>query len=199
MERRLFVDAGFAVGLALFLVSIGGVAPVVGGEGEGRGDPTAMLLIEQGLNLYQAGQADGALASFELAAQVDPTSVAARLNAARVTLKMGSPEGATRHLQALLSRYPGHAEGMALWSRLHATPSVAATAEGGGFFEFGLMALVGALFTMGIAAYDVGHCPPTSQREETTEKGSVLPFCRIRPGESAGEARDDAARWIEAA
>jgi len=195
MKRRMLVDVVFAVGFALLLLVGVGVKPTAGGEGDV--DPTAVLLIKQGLDLRQAGHAEGALASFDLAAQVDPASAAAHLNAARVTLEMGDPQAAAHHLQNLLLRYPEHVEGVALWSRLNAPASPPTAVGGDGFFEFGLLALVGALFATGIAAYDIGHCPPTSRKEETTEKGGVLPFCRIRSG--AGYKEADDLQWIEAA
>ncbi len=137
--------------ISMFVIFV--AAGVFTGNGDGaepmmrppdRGaDPTAILLVKQGIKQFNGGEVNAARDSFELAAEMDPTLSSAGFNARLATQEMG---------QRPAARGGG------------------ANAVGGGFAEFGLASLSGFIFVFVIAAYDIGVTHPFMG---STEKESV--------------------------
>ena len=175
-----------------------GVLPVTV---DGAGDTTAVLLMQQGTDLHRAGEMAGALASFNLAAEVDPMLAEAPLAAAQIALAMGDHAAAARHADAAMARQPGDWRAIRVQEVIRersaaAIPSVDWTG-GNGFTEFGLAALAGSLFIFAVSMYDIGQTPPVSEKKEEPVMGTLLPFCRTRVAEK--ETREVPHEWIEAA
>jgi hypothetical protein len=113
---------------------------------------------------------------------------------------------ATSHLAAFLARHPTHPAnsiGVALLSDIRNRPgdvTPGSTERGwGGFAEFGIFGLLGGLFTLMLAAYDMGvEHPFRTEEEQHGMEGSgaeIFPFCRLRSVPALSEDK----RWIEAA
>jgi tetratricopeptide (TPR) repeat protein len=128
----------------------------------GGSDPIAVLLVEQGEKLLNENQREGALASFELAIEVDPALSKAYLQASAVASQLGDNAKATSYLEALRRRNPQDPQIQRLLANLktgkgrHDPTGFASS----GFMEFGLAALLGWGFYLFIAGYEVGHTPP---------------------------------------
>ncbi len=114
----------------------------------------ALMLVGQGISLYNEKNMDAALKSFELAAQIDPSLSVAYFNAGIVASEMGQKKEALSYLEEFLARTPGHREGEQVLSELKAGHYAGILdAEKGGFAEFGMAALIGSLFPLAMAAY----------------------------------------------
>jgi len=199
-SRRCAMRAGImskVVGVVLFFGV--GILPTTA---DGAWDPTADLLMRQGADLYQSGEMAGALASFNLAAEVDPVLAEAPLSAAQVALLMGDDTAAARYAEVALARQPGDWRAIqmqAIVRERSAVPSSADGTGGNGFAEFGLAALVGSLFIFAVSMHDIGETPPVSEGSPVEEPamGALLPFCRTRV--ATGGTRETPHEWIEAA
>ncbi len=170
---------------------------------DGVVDPTTELLMQQGIDLRRAGDMTGALASFEMATEIDPMSAEASLSAAQVALGMGDDAAAAQHVESALARQAGYAGALQLQAILRersATVGQEAVGTGGsGFAEFGLAALIGSLFIFAMSMYDIGQTPPVARASEEEEPvmGTLIPFCRTRAARQ--ETREVPHEWIEAA
>jgi len=170
---------------------------------DGAWDPTADLLMRQGADLHRSGEMAGALASFNLAAEVDPMLAEAPLSAAQVALLMGDDTAAARYAEVALARQPGDWRANQLQTMIRersaAEPPSAEGTGGSGFAEFGLAAVVGSLFIFAVSMHDIGQTPPVAEKEpvEGSAMGTLLPFCRTRV--ATGGTREVPHEWIEAA
>ena len=169
---------------------------------DGAWDPTADLLMQQGADLHRAGEMAGALASFNLAAEVDPMLAEAPLSAAQVAFSMGDDAAAARYAEDALARQPGDWRATQLQAMIRersAAPTSTDGTGGSGFAEFGLAALVGSLFIFAVSMHDIGETPPVSEGApvEAPVMGALLPFCRTRV--ATGGTRETPHEWIEAA
>jgi tetratricopeptide (TPR) repeat protein len=130
-------------------------------------DPIALLLVEQGEKLLNENQREGALASFELAMEVDPALSNAYLQASAVASQLGDSAKAAAYLEALRRRKPNDLQVQRTLADLKTAkgrPDPAGFASSG-FIEFGLAALLGWGFYLFIAGYEVSQTPP--QRRAT--------------------------------
>jgi len=158
--------------------------------------------MQQGADLHRAGEMGGALASFNLAAEVDPMLAEAPLSAAQVAFSMGDDAAAARYAEDALARQPGDWRATQLQAMINersAVPSSVDGTGGNGFAEFGLAALVGSLFIFAVSMHDIGETPPVSEGApvEAPVMGALLPFCRTRV--ATGGTRETPHEWIEAA
>ncbi len=134
-------------------------------------DSIAVLLIEQGITFYETKQWPAALNSFKLAAEIDPESPSAFLNAALVASEMGQTMEARMILEELVRHDPGHAEALKRLSFLKNITGHPGMGRGGGFVEFGFASLLGFIFVLGIAAYDVAVVHPFRDVERRKSQG----------------------------
>ncbi len=203
--------------VVLIAMSMGPAGPAAFGSApllspEAGADPTAVLLVEQGIKLYEMEDWQNARSSFEMAAGLDPGLAAAFFNAGLAALEAGDPATATSHLTTFLARHPTHSArsiGSALLSDIRNLPDIRNRAGDiapgsvergwGGFAEFGLFGLLGGLFTLIFAAYDMGVAHPFraegGQRAMESSGAEIFPFCRLR----SVPAHSEDAQWIEAA
>lgn len=132
--------------VSVFIVFV--VAGIFTGNGYGAepmmippergGDPTAILLVKQGIKQFNTGEVKAARDSFELAAEIDPSLSSAAVNA--------------RSAAQTMSR--------------NAAGRGGANAVGGGFAEFGLATLSGFIFMVVVAAYEIGATNPYTRLNE---------------------------------
>lgn len=118
-----------------------------------KGDPSAILLIDQGIRLFTDHNPDAALSSFDMAIQMDPTISEAHFNAGMVALELGMREKGFAYLETYAKQRPD--SGGAFLSDMK---SAIATADGlgmpkTGFWEFGFVAVIGSVFVFMMAAY----------------------------------------------
>ena len=170
---------------------------------DGASDPTAALRIQQGTDLHLAGEMAGALASFILAAEIDPM-LAAALAAGQIAFEMGDDAAAARYAETALARRPGHREATRLRAAIREQSAAGMGASthrtgGSGFAEFGPAALAGLLFIFAVSMHDIGQTPPVSEASEKEDvaAGTLFPFYRMRVAEK--EAQEVPHEWIEAA
>lgn len=151
LMRRVIV----AVLATLVVVSVADAkGEAVTASAPGGVDNIAVLLVEQGVKLYEAHHLDAARASLDLAIQVNPLLSVAYLNAATVASAMGDKKEALLYLERFLDREPGHPDGERLLASLKAGYySGPLVVGGGGFSEFGLAALIGSLFPFAMVIY----------------------------------------------
>ncbi|MCG3115072.1 MAG: hypothetical protein LLH30_05270 [Candidatus Manganitrophus sp. SA1] len=123
-------------------------------------DPTAILLVEQGIKQSNEGQWEEAGASFKLASQIDPNLSSATFNAGVAALELGRKEEALNHMERFVSRQPDNQEGQRLLSDIRESVDNVYPAAGRGFAEFGLASLLGFIFVFAMAAYDIGVTHP---------------------------------------
>ena len=136
------------------------IAPVKGGA-----DPTAALLVEQGIKQFEEKNWGAAHTSFKFAAEIDPGFSVAYFNAGVVASEMGRIKEALSAFEAFVARNPGHPEGQRLLSDLKEASSGGYTAVGGGFAEFGAASLLGLIFIFAVAAYDIGVLHPFTEAD----------------------------------
>ena len=136
------------------------MAPVKGGA-----DPTAALLVEQGIKQFEEKNWEAAHTSFKFAAEIDPGFSIAYFNAGVVASEMGRMKEALSAFEAFASRNPGHPEGQRLLSDLKQAYSSGYQAVGGGFAEFGAASLLGLIFIFAVAAYDIGILHPFTEAD----------------------------------
>ncbi len=202
--KRMAYGVVVWVAVAIFPVPTAfGSAPLL--SPDTGANPTAVLLVEQGMKLYEVAKWQDALFSFEMAIGLDPGLSAPLYNAGLTAMKMGNWPLATSYLEKFLARHPAHSAGMAWLSDIQSQSSRGdAASEGvepgwGGFAEFGLFGLLGALFIFVLAAYDMGVAHPFGAQKEPEAAlrggAEIFPFCRLR---SAPAFHEDE-QWIEAA
>ncbi len=152
---------------------------------QGTKDPIALMLMDQGARLYEGNNLEGAQLSFAMAAQVDPTLQDAYFNAAVTAADLGKTQQALVSLETLLSRYPKHPQGRRLYATLKGVgpAGVSQVTLGGGFYEFGLLALMGSLFLYTVAAYDIG-VTQSVPADFFSERRRISPITNVH-GESA--------------
>jgi tetratricopeptide (TPR) repeat protein len=162
--KRLYTKIMGVVTFMVFLVPM-----AYGGEAE---DPTAMLLLEQGEQLVTENQMEGALASFDLAIQVDPGLSKAYLQASAVASQLGKNEKAISYLEELGRREPNNMQAKSLLADL-----AAKTDQGNlfgfassGFFEFGIAALLGLAFLFVVGWHEFGEPPPRETEATLVER-----------------------------
>jgi hypothetical protein len=204
-ERMKRILCGVVVLVAVFVGPAAfGSAPLL--SPEAGADPTATLLVEQGIKLYEMENWQDARSSFEMAISLDPGLAAASFNAGLAALEAGDQATATSHLTGFLARHPthsAHSMGAALLSDIRNRSGDVASGGlergWGGFAEFGIFGLLGGLFTLMLAAYDMGvEHPFTAQAERDAIESpgaEIFPFCRLRSVPASSEDE----RWIEAA
>lgn len=118
--KRYLIDALVVIGIiTLFALNGQGAEPKTSPPGN-RSDPTATLLLNQGITQMKEGLPDAARASFALASQLDP--------------KLSIPAVNTRGPDPLRA--------------------------GSGFAEFGIAGILGFIFVLGMAAYEIGMTSP---------------------------------------
>lgn len=143
-----------------------GAEPMMAPPKEGA-DPTAVLLVEQGIEQAKEKEWEAARASFKLASQIDPTLSVATFNAGVAALGMGRRMEALDDLEGFLSLQPGNLEGQRIVSNIREGVYSSHTAAGmGGFAEFGFASLLGLIFVFAVAAYEIGATPPPMETEE---------------------------------
>jgi hypothetical protein len=137
--KRYIIAVLVILGVAGAFIGKGyGTEPMM--EPPNRGaDPTAILLVEQGIKQFNGQEVKAARDSFELAAQIDPT-----LSSASVNARLAAQE---------MSQNPSARDG-------------GANAVGGGFAEFGVATLAGFIFVFVMAAYDFGGTHPSMGSKE---------------------------------
>ena len=133
---------------------------VYGGESLKRpsgltGDKSAILLIDQGIQLFTEHQSEAALSSFDMATKLDPTLSEAYFNAGIVALELGLREKGIAYLEAFSRQRPEEGRAFLLNNNIAATDvaGVADTIGSSGFWEFGLPAVFGSVFIFMMAAY----------------------------------------------
>lgn len=132
-------------------------------------DPTAILLVEQGIKQSNEGQWEEAGASFKLASQIDPNLSSATFNAGVAALELGRKQEALNDLERFVSRQPENREGRRLLSDIRESINNVYPAAGRGFAEFGFASLLGFLFVLAMAAYDIAVTHPF-QKERRFEE-----------------------------
>lgn len=132
-------------------------------------DPTAILLVEQGIKQSNQGQWEGASVSFKLASQIDPNLSSATFNASVAALALGRKEEALNHLETFVSRQPENQEGQRLLSDIQKSVDNTYPAAGRGFAEFGLASLLGFIFVLAMAAYDIAVTHPFQKERQLEE------------------------------
>ncbi len=137
----------------LVVPNVYGAGPMMTAAKEG-GEPMAVMLVDQGISLYNENDMGAALKSFEMAVEIDPSLSVAYFNAGIVASEMGQKKEALSYIEQFLTRMPGHREGEQILSELKASYYAGILdAEKGGFAEFGMAALIGSLFPLAMAAY----------------------------------------------
>jgi len=145
--KRYLIDALVMIGIiGMFTLSAQGAGPKTAPLEKGA-DPTATLLLDQGIQQMKEGKPEVARASFALASQLDP-------NLSIPAFNTGAPGG------------------------VH---------SGGGFSEFGIASLLGFIFVLGMAAYEIGTTAPD------------MPAHRAESGRSPGRGLFEGERWPVAA
>lgn len=132
-------------------------------------DPTAILLVEQGIKQSNAGQWEEAGVSFKLASQIDPNLSSATFNAGVAALALGRKQEALNDVEKFLSRQPGNREGQRLLSDIRESIDNDYPAAGRGFAEFGLASLLGFIFVLAMAAYDIAVTHPFQKERQLEE------------------------------
>lgn len=181
--KKLCAKIVGVVVLAVSLVSMGygneTKATVSGNEGS----PTALLLVEQGEQLMKGGgQMEGALASFDLAIEVDPEFSKAYLHASAVASQLGDNKKAIAYLEALRRQKPMDMETGRLLASLKALESrnTSPTFPSSGFIEFGAAALLGGLFLIFVAGHEFGMTLPGGAAAIRVEKPYfIYPLLKI--------------------
>src|SRR5581483_4667068 len=113
--KHYLIDALVIIGMiGIFTLNGQGAEPKTAAPVKGA-DPTAALLLDQGIQQMKEGKLEVARASFALASQLDP-------NLSIPTFNTGAPGGVR---------------------------------SGGGFSEFGIASLLGFIFVLGMAAYEI--------------------------------------------
>ena len=148
---------------------------------ESGGDPTALLLIEQGEQLIKDGnQMEGALASFDLAITVDPAFSRAYFQASAVAAQLGNYDKAISYLTTLGKRNPAHLEIQRLVADLEAKKnrSDPIRVSSSGFREFGIAALIGLVFSFFIAGYQLGDTAPHDTALQVQKPYLIYPLLK---------------------
>jgi tetratricopeptide (TPR) repeat protein len=125
-------------------------------------DPTAMLLLQQGEQLISERQLEGALASFDLAIQVDPGLSAAYFQASAVASQLGNHEKAVFYLEELGRHEPDNINAKMALADLAVKKSQGELfgLSSSGFFEFGIAALLGLAFLFFVGWHELSASPP---------------------------------------
>ncbi len=152
------------IGLTLNGYGAGLMAPPKEGA-----DPTAILLVEQGIKQSNEGQWEEADVSFKLASQIDPNLSSATFNAGVAALALGRKQEALNDVEKFLSRQPGNREGQRLLSDIRESIGNDYPAAGRGFAEFGLASLLGFIFVLAMAAYDIAVTHPFQKERQLEE------------------------------
>lgn len=160
---------GFVAVVLFFVPAVYSAETEGTASGSGR-DPTAALLIEQGEQLITENQMEGALASFDLAIEVDPTLSKAYFQASAVASQMGNIEKAISYMEALRKRNPNNMETQRLLADLERRRNRVDPIQipASGFFEFGVLALIGLGFSLLVAGYEFGGSRPAGMNPEET-------------------------------
>ncbi len=174
------------IGVVVFVISL--VPTVYGNEmeavasGDG-GDPTAVLLVEQGEQLMRSGnQMEGALASFEMAIGVDPELSKAYLQASAAASQLGDNEKAISYLEELRRRKPGDREVQRLLAGLEGREGQGSPIRflSSGFLEFGVAALLGWVFLFFVAGREFGSAIPLGTAAVPVERPYLIyPLLKI--------------------
>ncbi len=167
--------------MVFFVPTASGAETTTLSSGTGA-DPTAVLLLEQGEKLINENQMEGALASFDLAIQVDPGLSKAYFRASAVASQLGHNEKAIAYLSNLLKRNPSDTEAQGLLANLAKKTEVPGESFGfssSGFLEFGVAALLGSAFFFFIGGY-FGESPPRDRAKMPVEKPYfVYPLLKV--------------------
>jgi hypothetical protein len=133
--KHFMIDALMMIGIiGMMTLTAYPVKAMTGPLNQGV-DPTAMLLLDQGIKQFNAGEVSAARSSFDLASQLDP--------------KISLPA---------LSIGPD-----------------AGKAAGSGFGEFGMASILGFIFILAMAAYEIGMSAPFMEaKKESLEQKGVL-------------------------
>ncbi len=166
----------FAIGALVVMIFLVSSVPRGYGAGsmivppKGAGDPTAVLLMKQGIDLYGEGKWEEALSSLTLASQVDPSLSAAYFNAGVVAWEMGRAGQALSSLETFLGAHPGHQEAQRLLSDVRKSyySGRSSDSAGGGFAEFGAATLLGFIFVFAVAVHEIAATHPLIAAEEGT-------------------------------
>lgn len=153
----------FILNAVVMMATIVFFTPMVYGTGlmmapskEGA-DPTAILLVEQGIKFNEENKREEALTSFELASQIDPRITVSYFNAGIALWEMGRMAEALSYLEEFGARNPGDPTGQRVLSDLKKAYFGSHPATGlGGLAEFGVASLAGFMFIFAMAALDIG-------------------------------------------
>ncbi len=179
--KTVYVKTIGVVAFAIFFL------PTVYGNGieviaaESGGDPTALLLVAQGEQLIKEGnQLEGALASFDLAITVDPTFSKAYFQASAVAAQLGNYDKAISYLTILGKRNPANLEIQRLVADLEAKKNRfdPISFASSGFREFGIAALIGLVFSLFIAGYQLGDTAPQDRALQAQKPYLIYPLLK---------------------
>lgn len=134
-------------------------------------EPIAAFLNDQGVHFFSEGRMDAAMTSFAAAIDREPGFSRAHFNAALTLARGGDLETAIRHMEEAITQDPMRKDGLTAgaaeeardlvvrWRKVHFNGKVNYESGWGGFFEYGLPALLGfgiAFCAYGWILYDHG-------------------------------------------